>query len=332
MSVRRWLGAGVALGVGLTIGLPPVSSHATVGSASLEVGAAVTVNKPECEKPDWSSSGAGSTTSATSAVKALPADSRTRELRDTQVGQGALSELSASQSVSGSYYANSWGTRRVVLRASAAVAAGANESTICSVTSFRASAAVYTHQMTAPKRSWVVVRSSGAMSGSRTKVLVGLTGDTLNRVLQKPDGAITRLVPAGEYIIGADLRPEVSAPAGTTTTQRASASVSARVSLFPIGTVRSHGGTGTRFVAFGHRNCSYDRVPVRIGRSAPRWVKKITFSVNGERRFTLSGRELRRTSVKLRAIPKRSAGSVRAAIVLKSGAKRSVSSTSWPCA
>ena len=118
----------------------------------------------------------------------------------------------------------------------------------------------------------------------------------LERVKRGAKGVVARA--AGEYIIGADLRPEVSAPAGTTTTQRASASVSARVSLFPIGTVRSHGGTGTRFVAFGHRNCSYDRVPVRIGRSAPRWVKKITFSVNGQRRFTLSGRELRRTSVK----------------------------------
>ncbi len=54
--------------------------------------------------------------------------------------------------------------------------------------------------------------------------------------------------------------------------------------------------------------------------------------MNGEHRFTLSGRELRRSTAYLRAIPKKSAGSVRAAIVLKSGAKRSVSSTSWPCA
>lgn len=331
MSLRGWVGAGVALGVGLTLGLQPVAAQANVGSASLEVGAFVEVNRAECEKPDWSASAPGSTTASTATFKALPADGRSRELRVTHQGQGALSSLSASRFTGGSYSANAWGTRRVLIRASAAVSAGPNPSTFCSVPRFNATAALYTQSMSAPKKSWLVVRSSGTRTSSST-VLVGLTGDTFNSVLQQPDGSISRLVPAGSYTIGARLESTISVPTSSTTTRRASASLSARVSLFPIGTVRSHGGTGTRFAAFGHRNCSYDRVPVRLGRSAPRYVQRITFFVDGDRRFTLSGRQLSSTTVKLRAIPKRSAGSVRAAIVLKSGAKRAVSSTSWPCA
>lgn len=322
MSVRRWVGAGVALGVGLTLGLQPVQARAAIGSAALEIGAVAEVSPSDCEQPDWSP-----------AYKSLgvPADGRTRELRLTQTGQGGLSKLSASRSVQGAYGANSWGTRRVTLRASAAVSAGPNASTRCAVTRLSTSAAFYTESMTAPKRSWLVVRSSGSVRPSGTSAIVGLTGDSFNAVV-KPGGSITRLVPAGAYTIGARLEPRLSVPAGTTTTRSASASVSAKVSLFPIGTVRSHGGTGTRFVAFKHRSCTYDRVPVLLGRSTPTLVKSITFYVNGDRRFTLSGRELRRTAAYLRAIPKKSAGSVRAAIVLKSGAKRSVSSTSWPCA
>lgn len=330
MSVRRWVGAGVALGVGLTLGLQPVQARAAIGSAALEIGAFVEVSQSWCEKPDWrEDTPTTSTNTATTAISA----GQTRELEGNLSGQAGGSKLSASRFVRGSYSANSWGTRRVVLRGSVAVSAGPNPSP-CTVKKFNATVRVYTLGMSAPKRSWLVVRSSGARSGSGG-VIVGMTGRVFGSqppVLQQPDGAITRLVPAGEYEIGAELKPQVSVPAGSTTTRRASASVSAKVSLFPIGTVRSHGGTGTRFVAFKHRSCAYDRVPVQLGRSTPTLVKSITFYVNGDRRFTLSGRELRRTTAYLRAIPKKSAGSVRAAIVLKSGAKRSVSSTSWPCA
>ncbi len=83
MSVRRWVGAGLALGVGLTLGLQPVESRAAIGAASLEIGAVAEVSPSDCEQPDWSP-----------AYKSVgvPADGRTRELQLTQTGQGGLEQ------------------------------------------------------------------------------------------------------------------------------------------------------------------------------------------------------------------------------------------------
>lgn len=330
MSVRRWVGAVVALGVGLALGLHPVEAHASAGGAALEVGAFVEVSQSWCEKPDWPQS--TSTSSSSSTIKSIPADNRAYERRVSQKAQGGASMLSASRFVRARYAASAWGTRRVELRASAAVSAGPNPSP-CVIKRFNATAAMYTTGMAAPRKSWLVVRSSGSMTGPQTSVVVGLTGDgDFNRVITQPDGSITRLVPAGDYTIGARLEPQITVPQNSTTTRSASANVTASVTLYPIGTLRTFTGTGRSYVRTGHRDCALNRARIDLTAATRKYARKITFSVNGVRRVTMRSAGLQRSSFYLGRIPDASAGAIRAAIVLKSGAKRTMQATTWPCA
>lgn len=323
MSFRRWMGVGSVLALGATMGLQPVGAQADAGSAVMEIAASVRVNDPGCATPTWASA---------RKVQAVPADGRIRELTSTQTGKGAASSLTAARAVRGSYTVDARGTRRVSVRASASVSAGPNASEACSVTLFGTTAAFYTQSMTAPKRSWLVVRSSGAVRPATTTAVVGLSGGSIEDGGVKPGGSITRLVPAGAYRIGAQLEPFVRVPAQTTTTRSAAASLTATVALIPIGTLRSRSGDGLGYITAGHRDCTYDRVKATFSAAGRTKVGRATFSVDGERRFTLTGSQLQRDAIFVRSIPRASSGAIRVDIVLRTGARRTSYATSWPCA
>lgn len=323
MSIRRWASAGSVLVLGVAMGVAASPARADAGNALMDVSASVRVNDAGCARPAWSSA---------RTTLPIPADGRTRELVVSQSGKAAASSVTASRAVRGAYSADSRGMRRLAIRASASVSAGPNASKVCAVTVLAATTAFYTQSMTAPKRSWLVVRSSGSVRPASTRAVVGLTGGSVDDAGVKPGGSITRLVPAGTYRIGAQLEPFVDVPVQTTTTRSAAASLTATVALFPIGTLRARSGDGLGYVKAGHRDCTYNRVKAYFSEAARTKVRSATFSVDGERRFTLTGSQLQRDAIFVSSIPRASSGAIRVDILLRSGARRTSYATSWPCA
>lgn len=323
MKFRRWIGAGSAVVLGLGLGLQPTAAQASAGDASLVIGTWVRANDIGCGEPAWR---------AAARTKNLPADGRTRAVRLSQSGKAAGSTVKAYRSSEGTYNASGWGTRKLKVSLSVRLSATANPSRICWVNSFVGKAEIYTVRMSAPKKSWMVVRSRGAKQGS-AEANIGVQGPTTaTSAWVAPGKPVTRLVPKGEYTLGSRVKPSMSVPARTTSTRTASASIVGTVALYPIGTLRARSGNGKSFVKPGHRDCSKNRVKVGLTAAARTKARKITFTVDGKKRFTLTGAKLKQTSVFVGRIPKKTAGTIKANIVLKSGAKKTTKSTSWPCA
>jgi hypothetical protein len=186
-------------------------------------------------------------------------------------------------------------------------------------------------EVTATKRSWAVVRSSGTAVGySEGSVEFG--GGNQPVYFDVPKGrSLTRLVSAGRYQVQPSLTSKSTLPTNGRRAVSARSTMSATAALIPVGTLRTQRGKAVRFVRAGHRDCVDHKVRVRLSDSLPRAAKRVTLYVNGKKRTVLTGRELRRSGVTLRQIAPRSLGVIKAVVVRKSGAKNAMRATSWPC-
>ncbi|MFD0804865.1 hypothetical protein ACFQ0K_02100 [Nocardioides caeni] len=188
--------------------------------------------------------------------------------------------------------------------------------------------------VTIPVRSWLVLRqrivsqrgtgqafASASVSGSSGLVGVVNAGE-----------AESHLVAPGTYHFSMGGGARTHEPVRGTVARTKVGSTSGSVAFYPIGTLRSRAGNGLPYLAPGHRDCSQRRVKVAFSNAARTKVRSITFSVDGQRRYTLRGRQLNRSAVLLNDVRPRTTGVVRADIVLKTGARRTMTATSWPCA
>lgn len=322
MSLRRR--AGVAAVLVLTAGAAwhPVPAHALVTSVQAELYETATVADATCAKPTFTGPRPGTV--------ALPADGRTREYRLDRTGGTPAVALHAAGTVRGWAARNSWGTHRVVVSALAAVSSRPRSGGACAL-SLRTEAALFA-RVAGVRKSWLVVTSSGSSrGGAASPPIVGLQGDTV-QALVAPGRSLTRLVPAGDYLIGARVTPRATAAAHSTTVQGASASVSATVSLLPVGTLRAQSGGGLAYVTAGHRSCASNSTYAYFSSAARTKAQRITFYVDGQRRGVLTGSALQRSALPVTGIAPRGIGEVRAVIRLKSGDKRTMRAISWPCA
>jgi len=135
-----------------------------------------------------------------------------------------------------------------------------------------------------------------------------------------------QLVGAGAYDLSA--QASATANAGTPSSQ---ASLNLAADLIPVGTLASVSGRAARFLGFGNRSCARNTTRVSLGKAIRTKTRKVTFYVNGRKRTTLTGGELRRRGVVLRRIPPASAGAVKAVVISKKGKRTSARATSWPC-
>lgn len=322
MSLRRRAALATVLVLTAGLGMQPAPAHAAIASTRVDLFEAATVSDPGCAAPTFTGSRPGSV--------ALPADGRTRQYQLGRTGRAATSTLGAQGTVRGWAARNSWGTHRLVVSAVAGLSAKPSTATFCAVT-LRAEAALFS-RVTGIGRSWLVVSSSGASRGGAAAApIVGLQGDTV-QALVTPGRSVTRLVPAGDYTIGARVAPRVVAPARTTTAQSASASVSATVSLLPVGTLRARSGRGLAYVKVGHRSCAGNSTYAYFSSAARTKALRITFYVDGQRRGVLTGSALQRSALLVTRIAPRGIGKVEAVIRLKTGEKRTMKAISWPCA
>lgn len=319
MSFRRWAGVGSVLVLGIAVGLAAPPARAAVGSAVL--GSWDYISVPSGCAKDVTGAEPGDVT--------VKADGVWRTVRMRRSGTLSSSAVSGATDVTGRIATDTRGSTKVGLKVSASASATPRTPSICAVDNYGVDATVSARQALAPTTSWLVVRSSGSTRGSAE---TGFGSPDVTGGFVPLGRSLTRLVPAGTYTLGGGVDAAVRVPAGSTTARSASASATATVALFPVGTLRARSGNGLGYVKAGHRDCSQHRAKAYVSEAARTRARSATFFVNGERRFTLSGRQLQRDAVFVSSIPRASAGAIRVDVVLRSGARRTSYATSWPCA
>lgn len=317
--VRRWSVLG-ALGVLLAGGLQPAPAHAAIDSAYLS--SFDTLSIP---------SGCANTLSGSEPgdVRIAP-DGRWRTITLRRSGRLSSSDIAGGATVTGRVTTDARGTTRVGMKVSASASARPVASSICSIDHYTVSATSDARKAVSPTRAWLVIRSTGSVRGT-TEAMFGAEGPTRDYFIRLGQ-SLTRLVPAGTYTLGGGVAASVSVAAHSTKAASSAANATANVALVRIGTLRTFAGTGRPYVRTGHRDCSLNRARIDLTAAARTQARRITFSVNGVRRVTMRSAGLQRSSFYLGRIPDASAGAIRADIVLKSGAKRTMQATTWPCA
>ncbi|WP_207010189.1 hypothetical protein [Nocardioides aromaticivorans] len=320
MSIRRWAGAVTVLVLGVTTGLAaPPAAHAAVGSAVL--GSWDYVSVP--------SGCANALTGTEPGDVTVKADGAWRTVRLRRSGTLSSSAVSGATTVTGRIATDSRGSTKVGIKVSASATAKPRSPSICAVDNYAVDATVSARQAVTPARSWLVVRSSGSTRGSSQ---TGFGSPDVTGGFVALGRSLTKLVPAGTYTLGGGVDASVNVPANSTTARSAAASATATVALFPIGTLRARSGDGLGYVKAGHRDCTHNRVKAYFSDAARTSVRSATFSVDGQRRFTLTGSQLQRDAVFVSSVPRASSGAIRVDILLRSGARRTSYATSWPCA
>lgn len=234
--IRRWSGALVAGVLGLGLALHPVTATAVAGPANLYAWDAYS-----------SSTCAKSMTGAGPKGGPVPADGTWREVQLDRRGRVASSSITARSVVSGRLVNDSRGSSRLSLRISSTSSARPTSSSSCPVT-YILESGVGGADVIISKPSWFVVRSSLSASGVRSGYLRLFSTTDSRRWTAQPGGALTKLVSRGQYILDTELKSAIRVPRGTTAARSARASLSASLSLFPIGTLRSRQGAGLSYV------------------------------------------------------------------------------------
>lgn len=317
-QVRRWSVAG-AVGVLLATGLAPAPTHAAVDSAHLR--AWDTVSIPAGCEDDLAGPEPRD-------VDIAP-DGRWRTIYLRRSGSVSESNVAGSATVSGRVTTDARGTTRVGMKVSAAATARPTVPSICSL-EYGVTASSDAQRAVVPAKAWLVIRSTGSVRGT-TDATFGAEGPTRDYFIRLGQ-SLTRLVPAGTYTLGGGVAASVSVAARSTTAASSAANATANVAVIRIGTLRTFAGTGRAYVRTGHRDCALNRARVDLTAATRKYARRITFSVNGVRRVTMRSAGLQRSSFYLGRIPDATAGAIRADIVLKSGARRTMQATTWPCA
>ncbi|SFM52034.1 hypothetical protein SAMN05421671_2097 [Pimelobacter simplex] len=322
VAVRRGVAAGAVVLLAGGLGLQPVpSAEAVVRAAELTAAEWVTV--PSGCADDM-------TGSEPNRVD-LPRDGRPHTVRLQRSGTVSNSAVSGTSVVTGTLTGDAWGSVRMGLAISSSVTARPRGGTICSLT-YKLDSGVVA-DVTAPRPSWLVISAKGAVRSGGTAV-VAASADSGAEHVVLPGRKLTRLVPAGGYAVGTRVTAQVAVPATSSTPPAvaSSASVSGSLGLFPIGTLRQQSGKARAYLTAGHRDCAGRRVTMTLTPKAATKARRITLSVNGKRARVLTGKALRRTTVRLTKIPARSDGAISATVVTRSGAVRKMTARSWPCA
>lgn len=258
-----------------------------------------------------------------------PMDGKTHEVRLDRTGTALTTDLRATGLVRARVARNSWGVRKAEVSASLAVSATPRSPHVCSVMWNSLGGVAMNTRIS--KRSWLVVRSSRSATGY-SEGGVEIYGPSVSSSAIVPAGrSLDRLVPPGDYGTTSYVTSMVTLTPNTAATASARATFKAMVALLPVGTRRSLRGTARGLVTPGHRSCTDNRVRVAFSDAARNRTRQITFYVNGDRRVVLRGRALQRSSILLSRIAPRSDGVVKAVVIAKSGARRTMRSTSWPC-
>ena len=320
MSIRRWAGAGsvLVLGVAMVLVAPP-AAHAAVGTAVLG-------------SWDYVSVPSGCTTALTGTEPGdvtVKADGVWRTVRLKRSGTLSSSAVSGATTVTGRIATDSRGSTRVGIKVAASATAKPRNPSICAVNNYGVDATVSARQAVTPTRSWLVVRSSGSTRGSSE---TGFGSPDVTGGFVALGRSLTKLVPAGTYTLGGGVGAAVAVPANSTTTRSAAARAAAPGARFPLGARRARAGDGLGYITAGHRDCTYHRAKAYFSDAARTGVRSATFSVDGVRRFTLTGSQLQRDAIFVSSIPPASSGAIRVDILLRSGARRTSYATSWPCA
>ncbi len=318
-QVRRWSVLG-ALGVLLAAGLQPAPAQAAIDSAYLS--AYDTLSIPAGCANTMSGSEPGD-------VRIAP-DGRWRTITLRRSGRLSSSDITGGATVTGRVTTDARGTTRVGMKVSASASARPVASSVCSVDHYSVSASSEARKAVSPTRAWLVIRSSGSVRGV-TDARFGAKGPTRDYFIRLGQ-SLTRLVPAGTYTLGGGVAASVSVAARSTRAASSAANATANVAVIRIGTLRTFTGTGRSYVRTGHRDCALNRARIDLTAAARTSARRITFSVNGVPRVTMRSAGLQRSSFYLGRIPDASAGAIRADIVLKSGARRTMQATTWPCA
>lgn len=324
VSMRRCASAAVAGVLGMALGVPAAPAGAVVGTASITVGESLSWGGPtgvNCPR---------SVTGAKPAPLPTKADGVWRTITMSRSGSLATSALSGTAVGRARVVSDAHGVTRIDLRMSSTVSLKPSGPSPC-VIGYRTRSGATALDVTVAKRSWLAVRSSvtarGAVEGS---IGAGKMDESASYFVA-PGKSLTRLVAPGSYGMGGEAGSGTSVPAGSTTATSASSSVSGLVAFFPVGTRRSLSGDGRAFATVGHRSCTYNRVRVTFTDRTRTSARQIALYVNGDRRYVLRGRSLQRSSILLTRIAASSDGVVKAVVTTKSGARRTMRSTSWPC-
>lgn len=336
MSVRRWVSASAIVVLGAGLVQQPVPAGATIhGAATMDyTDGGGSAGDPGC-------AGAGAAGSGNS-FHDLMQGSRASNVPFRKNGvwhsgrlqrEGTLgsSRVTATSTVQGRAVGDRWGTARLGARiATRVVADPASQPSICRV-QYRVDNAVRAVDVAVRGTSWLVIRSSrSGVAGGFSGQFGALRNDERVRVLVAPGQSRKQLIPGGSYAIGGGTVSSVQVEAYSTATQVATAEVRAAVEIFPIGTRRTHSGA-TGYARSGHRSCTEHKVRITLTDKARNRARRITFYVDGDRRRVLTGSAIQRPGLTLRSIRPASYGKVRVVVLTRSGARRTMRSTTWPC-
>lgn len=326
VAVRRWLGAGAVVVLGAGLGVQPTAAHASVTLSRLVATTSATGTGDAACAPT------GFTGPA--ADLALPPDGRERLATADRTGHAGASDLRGIAVIRGRVSGDARGTTRVGLRATAnGSATPTGASNVCTVT-LRTTAMVDV-DVTVARPSWLVVGSAGRSAPRADSARGGielLRWDGTFDLFVPMGKSLTRLVAPGDYNLSGGLDTTLAVPTRTTGVLTVSGSIDGTADLFPIGTLRKHSGKARAYIRAGHRDCAGRQVTMTLTPKAAAKARRITLAVNGKRAKVLTGKALRRASVRLTKIPARSNGAISATVVTRSGAVRKMSATSWPCA
>lgn len=325
MSVRRWVSASAIVVLGAGLVLQPVPAGARVGSAQLTADDSISrLDRDECIDTVSTSGREPQTVRLrTDGVwQAIP--------RLTREGQISTSAVRAASDVSGRVATDSWGTTRVGMRIATTITARPSRPASYCEFSYSVDAFVEVFDVTVRGLSWLVVRSSGKSAGAVQDLLRAARSDDKVQLSVRPGGSITRLVPGGSYGLGGGSTSTVTVPRNTSDPRAASSSIAATISVYPIGTRRTHSGA-TGYARSGHRSCTEHKVRITLTDKARNRARRITFYVDGDRRRVLTGSAIQRPGLTLRSIRPASYGKVRVVVHTRSGARRTLRSTTWPC-
>lgn len=318
--IRRWSVAFVAGVLGAGLALHPGAASAVAGNANLSAWDRYSAST--CAK---SMTGAGPKGAP------IPGDRTWRQIQLDRSGRLATSRITATSTVSGRLVNDSRGSSRLYVRMSASATATPSSASGCQVTYILDSGAGGADVILS-QPSWLVVRGDLTVQAGAYGGKLGLYSATgPGSWVTPPGGAITRLFPKGQYILGADMWNRLQVLKGTTATKYAKATLSATLSLFPIGTSRSQQGGALPYITVGHRDCTYGRVTMALSARARTSARRIVVDVDGRRRLDLSGRELDRASYALTGIARTGYGVIRARVTTASGGSASLLASSWPC-
>lgn len=324
--VRRGVAAGAVVLLAGGLGLQPIPAQATVSISRLVATTTATgTGDAACAPRAFT---------GPSADLALPVDGRERVASADRSGHAGASDLRGIAVTRGRVSGNAWGSTQVGVRATAnGSATPTGASNVCTVT-LRTTAMIDV-DVTVRQTSWFVAKSTGRPAGASGSARGGFDlvrwDGTFDQFV--PTGtSLTRLVSPGEYNISGGISTLLTVKPQTTQVLTVSGSFDGTAALFPIGTLRQQSGKARAYLTAGHRDCAGRRVTMTLTPKAATKARRITLSVNGKRARVLTGKALRRASVRLTKIPARSDGAISATVVTRSGAVRKMTARSWPCA